>query len=354
MIFSLNNLFFHSLNSEKKKMTKTRSNSTNTSTSTTGSSSSSSNSKDNQNNAAPLDKSQNELETSLEKHITILEEYQNVFEQKMSNAEGWLDGSEEKMAEVTDLIHKQFTILTEALDKKKDDIIGRLKKNEVDCMYNTQGVLDEVHNFVEGMKALLRMEEYTTELVDVTEEVLSAKNKVNNKTLVGGAKRGLDEINTLQELPTKRVLGSGPTGFRVDKVYSVFASLCWDITDKFDEYIISMREEGDKWSDENSLIHIGNNSDHCIVYPLKPTTTYEFCVMGRTEEMETKWSGPVTLKTEARVVIPKIDAIVRDLLENTNDIDKCIRLLEGITALLKISKTPTTLSIQKSYTLDYR
>lgn len=130
----------------------------------------------------------------------------------------------------------------------------------------------------------------------------------------------------------KRVLRSVPTGLTVDKVYSVYASLRWDRGEQFDEYVISYREEGGECSGDNKLIHVDKKSDHCVVYPLKPETLYQFRMLGKVDGMETRWSETISATTE-RVVSTGVDRLTRELENSLDNVDDCIRILKNVAYL---------------------
>lgn len=272
-------------------------------------------------------------------------------------AEEWLEEAGNKMKKAAEFIHQQFAIIREAVDKKEKEMMQCLELNENDhetirmLIHNAQELTCEMPTIIESVNALLiGMDDNKKLTVDTAEEVLHIKDKIkcgeeiinklrkveNCETFVdierftNEVKHELDEINGLGNIPVLRILGSAPTGFKATEVYSVYASLCWDISEQVDEYIISMREEGGEWSSDDKLIHIDKNKDHCVVYPLNPKTKYNFRVVKKIDGMETKWSEEVTVETKARLEIPEIDDIARNLLNNMFYLDECVKILQKI------------------------
>lgn len=144
----------------------------------------------------------------------------------------------------------------------------------------------------------------------------------------------------MEETPAKRVLRSEHFNLEVEKLYSVFVFLRWsndgEGEEEFDEHIISMKEEGGEWSDDSSLVRVNEESSYCVVYPLKPETTYEFRMKGKKSDMETKWSEVLSVKTEPRTVIPEVDEAIRELRDSINDENRCIELLGTIFSMTEI------------------
>lgn len=144
--------------------------------------------------------------------------------------------------------------MREAIDKKEEEIMKYLEKNETDydstneLIHNSQEMLSEIPSILENVNDLLIKCDNKKLTVDTAEEVLSIKEKmdnvekvreklksfencetfINTENFLKGMKRGLDEINSVQEIPMKRVLCSAPTGFAVEYTYSVFVSFHWD------------------------------------------------------------------------------------------------------------------------------
>lgn len=151
-------------------------------------------------------------------------------------------------------------------------------------------------------------------------------------------KREIDEVDGNDEIPMKRALCSAatpPTGFKIGKVYSVYVSLCWNKEEKFDEYVISYHEEGCEWDcNSDKLVHVSKKKGRCILYPLKPETVYEFRMMGKIGKVETVWSEVISVKTEARLVIPDVDNVVRELQDSMGNVNECIEKLSAISNLL--------------------
>lgn len=308
-------------------------------------------------NTVPPSESQEELKASLESSITSLEGYQNVLKTMPQKAEEWLNDAENKTKEVVKLIHEQFDILRDAIDKKEEEIIQHFEVNETDhettneLIYNARELILEIPTIVDKVKTLLSEWDNKKEVItDITEEVISVKNKVKSgeeivkklkifencetyvdtEKFVKGMKRGLNEINGICEIPLKRVLCSAPTGLATKKVYSKHVSLCWDKGEKFGEYIISYREKGGEWSDGDELIRINKKKNQCVVYPLEPDTTYEFRVMGKIDEMEAKWSEAVSAKTgHTPDIYPEVDSAVRELRDNLGNVNECVRVLKN-------------------------
>ena len=309
-----------------------------------------------------VDAAQDALKASLESYIPSLERYQSTFEKAHQKAEELIDNTDTKANETAELIRQSFKTLREAIDKKEKEILGRLGSYEASqettnsLINDARDLMREVPSIIEGVKKLL--EEWDNEKLTAgtAGKVLAIKGKVESgekiagelkrvggcETLVEterflrGVKRGLEEINAVEEVPMKRVLCSATTGFGTKAVHPVFVSLCWDKNEEFDEYIISKREEGGEWSYGKDLIHVDNNKgerDHFVLYPLKPRTGYEFRLMGKKEGMETRWSETVSVRTGARNVIPEVDNVVLDLKRNMNNTEACIRLFNLINEL---------------------
>lgn len=307
-----------------------------------------------------LNEPQDELKAYLEKYIPSLESCQSSLEKTSRKAEEILNEVENKMREAVEFVHEQFIILREAINKKEKEIIQHLELNEATqeginkLIYNARDLMCEMPTIIERVKTLLNgWNTKNEEITYVTEEISTIKEKVkkgkemaeklkaledcetfvDTEKFVKGIKRGLNEINGIGEVPMKRMLCSAPTGFMANKVYSVYVTLYWGKGGRFDEYIISYREEGGKWSDNNELIHVDKKNDHCVVHPLKPETKYEFRLMGKIGEMETRWTETVSVKTEARFADLTIDSIVQELrinLDNVDNVDECIEILSNI------------------------
>ena len=150
--------------------------------------------------------------------------------------------------------------------------------------------------------------------------------------------RKLEEIDGIKSVEMKRALRSVPTGLAVGRVSPVFSILQWDENDELSDYTVQKREEGCEWDDEDddrNLIHVDKkNGNHCVVYPLKPDTVYEFRVKGRDGNgIETMWCDGVSVKTRTRTPVVGINIVVHDLRENMNDDDICSRMLEIIFTL---------------------
>ena len=274
------------------------------------------------------------------------------------------------MRKTAKLTSKYFKSFREAIDEKEKAILERLgnyeaAQNTTNSLINdARDLMREVPTIIEGVKKLLA-EWDSKKLTAVTAgKVLAIKRKVESgEKIVGelkrvgdcevlveterflrGVKRGLEEINAVEEVPMKRVLYSAPTGFGTKAVHPVFVSLCWDENEEFDEYVISKREEGGEWSDGKDLIHVDNNEgkkNHFVLYPLKPETEYEFRLMGKKEGMETRWSEAVSVRTGARTVIPEVDNTVRRLKRNMNNTEVCAMLLGNIIKLSSINGKQT-------------
>lgn len=311
--------------------------------------------------AVPPNESQEKLKASLESSIASLEGYQDKLKELTPKAKGWFNDAENKMREVTNFISEQFTILRAAIDKKEEEIMQSLEMNSAKqedtnkLIHNAQELMYELPAIIEGVKSLFSEWDNRKERINTAEEILSIKEKVksgedivrklktfenceaiaNTEKFFRGVKRGLDEINSIGEIPLKKVLCTAPTGLTVNKAYSVYVILFWDKVEDLDEYIVSYREEEGEWNDGDKFIHVDKKKNYCVVYPLKPETRYEFHIMGKNGGMETRWSEAVSAMTEARLAIPTVDNVVRKLKENANNANECIRVLDMVVSSLK-------------------
>lgn len=94
-----------------------------------------------------------------------------------------------------------------------------------------------------------------------------------------------------------------------------------------------MREEGGEWSDGDDLIHLNKDEDYIVVYPLKAATEYDFRIMGKQNGLDTKWSEVLSVKTNARLVIPYIEDAISRLRRNINSADECVALIKDLNSL---------------------
>lgn len=301
--------------------------------------------------------SQDEIKASLEDCITSLESYQELFGGLTLKAKEWLDDADGKAEETTKLVRDHFTMIREAIDKKEKEIMQCLEMERKDheatreLICKAQELIHEAPTITEDVKTLLKEWDSTKEpRADVVDKVALIKEKVESgnkifkklrifedckliidtEGFVNGMKRVLEEVNGIQDVSISRALCSAPTGFARDMLFSTFVSFCWDNTGKYDEFILSKREEGGEWSDNDSLIHIDKKRDYCVVYPLKPSTKYEFRIKGRIDEMETGWSDTISAKTTMRYVIPAIESIVRGLPTVINNLPMCNAVIDSI------------------------
>lgn len=313
-------------------------------------------------NTISLNQSQNDLKTSLESSIIKIDDYQGTLKEMTPKAKEWIRDAVDKTKEVAELIHEQFAMLRDAIDKKEEEIMQNLEKNEVEqeatnkLVHSALELMCEMPTINERVKVLLsecNTKKETT--LNTAEEVLSIKRKLNSENkivkkmktyencetfvstekFIKGIKRELDEINGIEGIPMKRMLCSAPTGLKVNILYSVYVSLRWDKGRQFDEYIISYCEEGRKWGDDNKSIHVDKKNDRCVVYPLKPETAYEFRVMGKIDGVDTRWSETISVKTGARVVISNVDNILQELRNNFNNVNRCVRIFEYIKPMIE-------------------
>lgn len=311
-------------------------------------------------NTMLLSKSQYRLETALAESVTSFEGYQDILILKTLRANEWFNGTKNKMKETRELIQEQFAILRDAINKKEKEIIQHLETNEAEYdttnkfIHSAQELMREIPATIMKIEKLFSERDIKRKItVDVAEEILFVKKKVNSgkeiikkldtyencKMFVDTekfrreTKRGLDEINRIGEISVKRVLCSAPTGFVANKICSVFVSLSWDRGVDFDEYIVSYREGGGEWNEGDKIIHLSKNNDHCIVYPLKPERGYEFRIMGKIKGVETKWSEVVCVKTKAKLVIPVVKDISKELQEKMDNVKEVVKVLSIITSL---------------------
>ena len=146
-------------------------------------------------------------------------------------------------------------------------------------------------------------------------------------------KRSLQAIESIHDVPMKRVLCAMLTGLTAEKVLSDFVSLHWDEGEEGDEYVVEGSSEKEDERDEKP-VYVGNTNS-CFVYPLKPDTTYEFRVMARRRGFETRWSGTLTVKTNQRVVVPEVDNIIHRIKTNMDNPEVCAESLRSFAILLR-------------------
>ena len=175
-------------------------------------------------------------------------------------------------------------------------------------------------------------------IVEGLGKVGASEMSTDPKKFLKGMKRKLEEIRAMEKIPVKRVLRDVPTGLSAEGVSSVFVSLRWDRSEQYDEFDISKREEGVEWSGEdesgngdrgkNGCIRVDKKKRWCFVCPLKPDTGYEFRVMGKKGSSETRWSEPVAVRTEERVVDEEIENAIHKFRVNKRDADRCFNLFD--------------------------
>lgn len=128
---------------------------------------------------------------------------------------------------------------------------------------------------------------------------------IDSSSFESGMKNEIEKIDGIEGMTIKIFFRLVPTGLSVEKITPVLACLRWDKESCYTGYVISIQEgngdrDGDKRND-NGRVYEGDG-DHCAVYRLRPSTTYEFRVMGKCVAAETKWSEPLCVKT-----LPKDD-----------------------------------------------
>lgn len=313
-------------------------------------------------NTVSLNECQGTLKKSLESYMASLEEYQAALEKMPQKADEILREAENRTNETAELIRQHFNEIRAALDRKEKEILESIKKNDggttAKLIDDARKLREEVPTLIDGIRSLLGGWDSTKLTAEMAGKALSIKQKVSSgkkitdelkilekyKTtactegFVKGLKRGLDEINAIDEIPMKKVLRSEPVSVTVEHVSSAFVILSWNEEKKLEQHTVSMKEEGGEWENIDGLDCEKERKKH-FVHPLKPDTTYYFRVMGRGKGVETRWSEVKTVKTKPGINVPLITNQVRELQNNLSDALNCERLLGKLIGLSKEGKS---------------
>lgn len=305
---------------------------------------------------------QDSFKASLEEYAVSLERYQAPLKDMSQKASEWLDSAKKTMKETTELIHKNFKMIRDAINKKEEEVLKYFEKSKADqdatkeLISNARDLRRDIPGLLESVRTLLS--KWDTKK-PTTKDVLAIKEKVERGANIIGklnefyncemrvtsfgflqdVRRELEGINKIRTVSLKRLLYFTPTSFVVKKVSSVAVSLAWNESEEFTEYAVMKREKGCLWDEnDDNITYVSTNK--CYVYPLKSDKKYKFCVMGKkVSGLETKWSEPVCAKTKERKMFPEVDSKVFFLGESMKKPVKCAIALEEISKLLlKVGK----------------
>lgn len=151
---------------------------------------------------------------------------------------------------------------------------------------------------------------------------------IETENFVRGVKRGLTDIDAIQDIPVKRILCTTLSKITEKKTTPVFVSLCWKKRNEHDEYILYMRQQSGRWKDDKYIYSGPNN--HFIMYPLKPGTKYEFRVMVKNGGVKTEWTEIKTIRTSHMEYTSDFIKEVEHVDFYIVDIDTCKTFLDKI------------------------
>ena len=306
---------------------------------------------------------QDSFKASLEEYAVSLERYQAPLKDMPQKASEWLDSAKKTMKETTELIHKNFKMIRDAINKKEEEVLKCLEKSKADqdatkeLISNARDLRRDIPGLLESVRTLLTKwdtkKPTTKDVLAIKEKVerganiigkLSEFNNCNTHVTSSGflqdVKRDLEGINNIRTVSLKRLLYYPPTGLKVKKVSSVVVSLAWNESEEFTEYAVMKREKGCLWDEnDDNITYVDTNMNKCYVYPLKPDRKYEFCLMGKNVcGLETMWSGPVLAETKVRTIFPEVYNKILSLKDSMGNTTNCTIALENISKLLKVGK----------------
>lgn len=313
-----------------------------------------------------LDESKDELKAILEDCISSLER-KGTSKIVSKGVEKSLKEVEDNVTKAKEAVVQNFAKLREALDKKEKEIIEDLEREsrtkEIrENLGNVQKFAKETPTTLKKLKDILKDWDSRDDIAEIGREANAAKTMVESmeettmklstfakcrtivdtKSFLSSIRRETDGVKGIQKVVTKKILNAVPVLKKDENASSsLFVHLRWVVEDEdedednvFDEYVLSMREEGKEKEWQNchkDPIH----DDHFVVYPLKPKTGYEFRIMGRKNAMESMWSKTFYVKTDERIVLPEVDKALRELKESISSPILCSESLKFINEMAK-------------------